>query len=143
MDAATADEILDRLLDGYPRHGFDDPTIVAWSDAINDALTATGADPNRALELARRWARTHERFPNLVEFLAVIAPRQPEPPPEDPDDVRLGPAAMGRMSSMWRKALTDVDKRIANTGHKGAGGHWHGGPDPCPLCGGQKPTWTR
>lgn len=139
MDAEEADEILTKLLAGYPRHELDDEALIVWADAIQES----GADPVKALEIARRWPRTNQWLPSLAEFLVVIAPRRYDTPPEDADDVRLGPAAMGRMSSMWRKALADVDKRIANTGHKGAGGHWHGGPDPCPLCGGQKPTWTR
>lgn len=140
MDAAQADQILTQLLAGYPRHDLDDETLVVWAEAINES----GADPARSLEIARRWPRTHEWLPSLAEFLIIIAPRRYDQPPEDPDDLRLNPAASQQMTRVWRTELDKVAKRVADIGAgRGSGGHWHGGPDPCPLCGGISHTAAR
>lgn len=136
MNAEQADAILSALTVGYPKATLEDETLVAWADAIED----TGGDADRALEIARRWARTHEWFPTLAEFLAVITPHTYVQPVDDPDEMRVPPAVARQMGRLWRQALADVDARIAaNPLPRGAAGHWHGGPDPCPLCRGRPP----
>lgn len=140
MTPQEADRILGELIVGYPRAELADETLVAWADAIYD----TGADPKAATETAHRWPRTHERFPSLAEFLSVITPRSYLQPVEDPDDLRLNPAAGQRLARVWRTELDKVAKRVAEIGAgRGSGGHWHGGPDPCPLCGGISQTAAR
>lgn len=140
MDPSDAAAVLERLLAGYPLVDLDDRSLAAWVEAIED----TGADPIKALETARRWPRTRDRFPSLAEFLSVITPRSYLQPVEDPDDLRLNPAAGQQLARIWRTELDKVAKRVAEIGAgRGSGGHWHGGPDPCPLCGGISQTAAR
>ena len=136
MDPAEADEILTLLLAGYPTTKLSDETVVAWADAIAES----GADPIKALEVARRWSRTHERFPNLAEFLTTVTPRTYTQPADDPDELRPSPKLAAELAAKWRTALVEHDARVAELhSSRGAAGHWHGGPDKCPLCGGVPP----
>jgi hypothetical protein len=131
-----ADRVLGELIAGYPKANLSDETVVLWADAIRDS----DGDFDKAAEIARRWPRTHEWFPNLAEFLAVITPRNYAEPADDPDDVRLNPAASQKLARMWRAELGKVSRRVDSlANHRGAGGHWHGGPNPCPMCGGDPP----
>lgn len=134
MDRTDAAAVLDELMAGYPWSDMDQLARLNWVEAIEDS----GADPGRGKEIARRWSRTHEKFPSLAEFLAVITPHVYIQPPDDPDELRVSPALAHKLSRAWRDALAAVDEKIAQAGaHRGVAGHWHGGPDPCPLCGGQ------
>jgi hypothetical protein len=138
MDRTDAASILDELLAGFPFTDLDVAARSAWAEAIED----TADQPGNAREIGRRWCRTHERFPTLAEFLNVITPYTP--PPVDPDELRVPPVVSRRIFGVWREALSVVDKKAAAIGdHRATGGHWHGGPDPCPMCGGKPPMTIR
>lgn len=134
MDRSESTEVLHRLLAGYPLVDLDDASLLAWMEAIED----TDAEPAKAIEVARRWPRTHERFPSLAEFLAIITPRT-YIEPADPDDIRPDPETAHKLARVWRSALGQVAERRARIGDgRGADGHWHGSDTPCPMCGGRK-----
>lgn len=136
MNLTDAESTLDSLMASYPRHGLNAKGVEAWIEAVRD----TEADPTKTLEIARRWARAHEWFPSLAEFLTAITPRRPVGMVDDPDEWRVSPVVARELASVWRQALADVDKRIAQNGvTRGVAGHWHGGDTPCPLCGGRRP----
>lgn len=136
MDRTESAAVLESLIAGYPRMDLEDATLTAWVEAIED----TGADPAQALETARRWARTHERFPHLAEFLTTITPRTYLRIVDDPDEMRVPPVVARQMGRLWRQAIDDANAKAerARSG-RGVVGHWHGGPDPCPMCGGSRP----
>lgn len=137
MTPEQADRVLDALIAGFPRHGLDAAGRITWSDAIRDS----SADFDRAQETAYRWPRTHEWFPSLAEFLTVVAPRLRcvSDEPEDPDKWLPAPDVGRRMIAELRVALA---KKQHPSG-RGLDGHWHGGPDPCPTCGGMNPKLRR
>lgn len=138
MNHDQAGAVLDALVAGF-RTDLSDSQVESWMDAIQDC----GADPDKAQEIAYRWPRTHDRFPSMAEFLTVIAPRQ-NLITVDPDDHEVDLGVQRRIVRMWRDSLVEVDKRVRNSGAtKGVDGHWHGGPDPCPVCGGIAPRAAR
>lgn len=134
MDRAESTDVLDALIAGYPRMDLEDTTLSVWVEAIEDS----GADAGRSREVARRWPRTHERFPSLAEFLAVITPHVYVEPVDDPDEMRPSPQVARQLAGYWRNALAANDEKAQRIGSPrgGTNGHWHGGPDPCPMCGG-------
>lgn len=135
MTFDEAGDILEALILSYPRHGLTDAAMESWIEAIHDSR----AEPDQALLVARRWGRTHEWFPSLAEFLVVVTPRQEVQPVDDPDEWRASPAIARRMAREWRIALDAAAKKAAEvSGGRGVEGHWHGGPKPCPVCGGMK-----
>lgn len=130
MDAEQAAKVVRTLIAPFPRHGLNDEGLTMYADSIE----ASGAEYGRAHEIAMRWARTHGFMPSLHEFLAVITPRQ-EVVVSDPDAVEIHPEVQRGMIEMLRDKLRETDARRSG---RGVDGHWHGGPDPCPVCGGMK-----
>ena len=129
MTQTQADRVMKTLLDVYPRHGLSPDGIARYADHLIDS----GAEYDRAQEIAKRWPNTHEFFPSLAELMAVVATRKYVV--ADPDDTEIHPDVRRRIQSMWRDALAAADKKAEK---RGANGHYHGGPDPCSLCGGMK-----
>lgn len=127
MTPAEAAEVVDRLIAPYPGPPWPQQTLDAWTDAV--ARSSAGFQPS--LGVADRWAEANDRTPSLHQFLAAIAP--PPPPAayvagHDPDQWRPDPAVARRLAHTWRAALAATKA-----------GHYHHGPNPCPVCGGQRP----
>lgn len=129
MNHEQADRVVRTLVEVFPRHGLDSDGLRRYGDA----LVECGADFDKASVIAERWPKTHPFFPSLAELLAVVSPR--ESAVADVDDVKIHPAVMARMTGMWREKMAEVD--VKRTG-RGPDGHWHGGPEPCPVEGGMK-----
>jgi hypothetical protein len=129
MTEEQAARVMKSLTDVYPRHGLTDDGINRYVDVLIDS----GADFDRTSLIAERWPKTNGFFPSIAELMAVVATRKYVT--ADPDDTSVHPDVMRRMTALWREKMAEVDKR--RTG-RGPDGHWHGGPDPCPVCGGMK-----
>jgi hypothetical protein len=129
MTQTQAERVMKALTDVYPRHGLEGDGLNRYVDTLIDS----GAEFDRAHEIAMRWPKTHDFFPSIAELMAVVATRKYVT--ADPDDTSVHPDVMRRMTALWREKMAEVDKR--RTG-RGPDGHWHGNPDePCPVCGGR------
>ena len=129
MTQEQADRVVKTLTDVYPRHGLAADGLCRYADHLIDS----GADFDRAHEIAMRWPNTHEFFPSLAELMAVVATRTYVV--ADPDDTAVHPDVQRRMTALWREKMAEVDMR---RGGRGPDGHWHGGPAPCPVCSGMR-----
>lgn len=129
MAPITADEIVtvvEYFGAAWPWAEWSEPTMAVWIDGLADpALNVDGAV---ALHVARRCARKWDRPGSMAEFLSEyrteVERRKPttraiEAAPTDRQGYQ-------RYLAAAREAITrSADNR-----------HWHGGPEPCEVCGG-------
>lgn len=116
----------------FPTMEISDDTADLW------VLELADIDPQDAQVGMREYVRTNDTIPNVAKFRTACAeakkarervyldemPALPTPPPVPPPTEVRQLAQRLRLKSM-------------------AGGHWHGGPDPCPMCGGLPPVGER
>lgn len=133
MTLADAALVLDTLMAPFPRWDLDQAARRSWVHAIANS----GARKDVALGQAEAWGRANIHPPALAELLARIRP--PAPPPADPDTaMSANPAVLHRIRATLADAGKAIERRVGPAACEAHGGHWHAGPDPCPVCGGLK-----
>lgn len=136
MTPPEAEHLVDRLIAAFPGHWPDD-TIDLYARvlervdhphgqvAVDRAITTLDATPSI------RW---------LLDTANAEARRTGDyTPPVDPDEpLNVAPTVVQRVRAGYTEAVKRIEQRVAaaelTRGQGLAGGHWHGGPQPCPIC---------
>lgn len=134
MKSTEAEHLVDRLIAAFPRHDWSDATIDLYARALERVEHAHGqVAVDRAvttLDLAPtvRWLldTAHAEARRTGAYVDPVDPDVPFTP---------APGVAARVRASLAEAGARIDARVP-AGGKGAGGHWHGGPDQCPVCGG-------
>lgn len=134
LNADQAIDLVDALIAAFP--------VSDWSDATVDLYVRRlerVAHPHRLVAVDRaittldnaptiRWLldTAHAEALRTGDYVAPVDP-----------DVPLAAAAgvVARVRARLVEAGAEIDRRVP-AGARGVGGHWHGGPAPCPVCGG-------
>lgn len=131
MNAKEASSVLAALSAAWPSHDMPEDTVRLWvglladvelPDAMAAARVVVKQDrffPPISRYLQECEAQSHGRRNRLAAERGLPRNHQTVAPPP-------------RLVAMLRDTL--AQQRTAN--------HWHGGPDPCPICGGMAPTVT-
>ena len=128
-DEATA--VLAALASAWPNQDLSEPTVEVWRSFLDEI------DADDGVAAAREVIGSERFFPSIARFREAATaarharrnhdaatrglPRRPEQP--------IG-------SERWRAVVEEVWNILAERGTRK---HWHGGPDPCPACGGGPP----
>jgi len=127
----TPDEtagVLAMLTAAFPNVDLEEPTIELWMSALGEV------DHRDGQAAAGAVIRTEKFFPAVSTFFDAVA--------AETHGRRVREAAMrglprptGRPvgQDRFRRAIEEVWDTLAERGTRK---HWHGGPDPCPVCGG-------
>lgn len=132
MDEKQAAALLSALATAYPNVEVAATTAQTWAGALRSVRVE---DARVAYE---RLIRTCKFFPSIAEFFnEEHAARRARENREAAD--RGLPAAMGVAPRPGRLTtlLSQLREELYDSSAKD---HWHGGPDPCPKCGGTKPA---
>lgn len=134
MTPAQADTLTDRLMAAFPRHDWSDATVDVYARALERLDAAHGAHAvDRAvttLDLTPtvRWL-LDTAHAEALRTGAYVAPVDPDAP------LAAAPSVVSGVRARLAEAGRAIDARTP-AGARGLGGHWHGGPDQCPVCGG-------
>lgn len=97
------------------------------------------------LEAAVRLVETMEKMPTPAAFNAMVTTIGRE---RYAEQRQLAAQSEGRLldpgtglTDKVRQVIADLRASFATA--NGTRGHWHGGPDPCPVCGGVAPDVLR
>lgn len=136
MTPHQATQVIAALTAAWPTHDMPDDTMRLWVGLLADV------DQGDAMEAARTVVKEDRFFPPISRFLQLAEERcharrnreatergLPRQPPQ-----RVSPERMTQILGGLRAQLA---------ARRGAGGHWHGGPNPCPVCGGMAPPTHR
>ncbi len=107
-------------------------TVTTWTGALRSVRVED------AREACEKLIRTCRFFPSIAEFFnEETAARRAR---ESRESAERGlPGVSGTIPPPERlaKLLSQLREEL---GDSGARDHWHGGPNPCPKCGGTKST---
>lgn len=132
MTPAESATILGLLSAGFPAIQVSQETAIVWMEALADI------DPQDALPAARTLIKRAPRFPTVsqlreeAESLAHARRNR-----EATDRGLPARSAVGVRPERLEEILAGLRARMAV--QRGTRGHWHGGPEPCPVCGGLAP----
>lgn len=128
MDRPEATKCIEMMMVIWPRSVPEDEALQRWTSHF-----AT-LDETVVLEIIDKLEKTYDNWPTWHQFHALIYPTLMAPDIKQPLFNPVTPeerANVARLISEMRSALKSSE-----------GEHRHGGPDPCPVCGGIKPTYT-
>lgn len=117
----------------------DEQTIDVWfQSALHDL------DLDFALDVALRLVETEERFPTPARFNSERARIERDRREAAERDVRaeqpsLGAPGMESDAEQRRRFVAEMRGHLARIGEN-LKRHWHGGPEPCPVCSGIAPS---
>lgn len=130
MNARDTAAVLGILSAAWPNQAITPETATVWRDILADIDSADAMHAARALVKREHW------FPSLAQFRSEAEahaharrnkraashglPASPQPPTAD-----------------GHRRFVDMARQMLAT-QRGTS-HWHGGPDPCPVCGGIAP----
>lgn len=109
----------------FPTFDPSDDTVDVWVAEVGDI------DPADAGDAMRHLVRTCDFPPTIAKFRMACK------------EIGLR-RRQGRYQALemarhpWPDELVEEIKRMSSTAAKRK--HWHGGPNPCPVCGGMKPA---
>lgn len=121
--------VLRMLTTAYPEFHLTEPGAVLWAKHFKDF------DFDDANAAADQWIVSSERFPKINQLTeltrtvmrnrrdneSALALSEAPPTPEQRSQIQ-------EMMATTRSLLTNMRKKQ----------HWHGGPNPCEICGGMK-----
>jgi hypothetical protein len=137
MTPHEAETLVDRLIAAFPRHDWLDDTIDLYARclerveldhgkvAVDRAVTTLDLAPTVRWLLDTAHAEARRTG-------AWVEPGDADTP------VNAHPTVIARVRASLAEAGKVIDQRVAAAEliHGSlAGGHWHGGPEPCPICG--------
>lgn len=138
MNHEEAAGVLAIMAAPYPWDVPDDQTEVWYRAALERV------DLELGLEAAVRLVETMDRMPTPAAFNSMVTTIGRERYAEHRQETAQ---AEGRlldpgvaMPERARQAIADLRASFAAAETRG---HWHGGPDPCPVCGGVNPEVLR
>lgn len=135
MNADGAKLVIRYLCSAYPNQQIADGTVAVWCEHL------AGQTVEDAMNAAKRLVRSTRWFPSVAEFLECCRLER-----------ELREANFVRAELTAPKESAEQRKRVAerfmavcreSVASRNKKQHWHGGPDPCPVCGGMKPQPTR
>lgn len=110
----------------WPNFGLTEDTVEVWLEAVADV------DPAVAVQAREELVKTCEFVPTIARFrkeCATVAHWRRERTTQ--------PALPTGSKPAWPDELvTDLKAMALEAGTRS---HWHGGPYPCPVCGGLNP----
>ncbi len=112
----------------WPNFGLTEETVEVWLEAVADI------NPEHAVQARETLVKTSEWVPSIARFrqeCASIAHWKRE---------RFAAAAglpPGPAAALPIELVADLRQNLASNGPRK---HWHGGPHPCPSCGGVIPA---
>jgi hypothetical protein len=122
--------VLGYLSAAFPQVTVAPQTVAVWADQVGGQ---EGVDAHAA---ARRVVRSNKWFPSIAEFLEAcrlereLRSQKFEVAGELPSaETKANRAEVARRFVALSKELLESQKGKV---------HWHGGPDPCLVCGGMK-----
>lgn len=134
MNRDEAAQCLAIIAAPYPWDVPDDQAEVWYQAALERCDTELG------VEVAVRLVETMERMPTPAAFNAAVAEIQRErylaakTEQAQAEGRLLDPGAPP--PNRVKQAIADLRASMSQSGTRG---HWHGGPDACPVCGGINP----
>lgn len=141
MNINQAEALVDDLMAAFPGRGWADDTIDLYARCLQPVYLELGA------HAVQRSITTLDSAPTvrwLLDTARAEGKRIGQENCADPEDadrsLNADPAVVQRVRGLYLEACALIDKRAPRTG-RGDNGHWHGGPDPCLVCGGQIPTY--
>jgi Loader and inhibitor of phage G40P len=131
MNTNEATAVLAALASAWPNQDLTEPTVEVWRSFLDEI------DADDGLAAAREVIGSERYFPPIARFReAANAARQARLNREAAtrglprhEDQPVGP-------ERWRAAVELARNTLAERNTRK---HWHGGPDPCPVCGGGPP----
>lgn len=132
MTPHEATQVIAGLNAAWPTHEMPEATIRLWVGLLADV------DQGDALEAAKTVVKEDRFFPPISRYLQLCEERCHARRNRDADSRGLPPMPSQRVSpERMTQILGGLRAQLAV--RRGAGGHWHGGPEPCPVCGGINP----
>lgn len=110
----------------FPNFDPSDDTLDVWVAEVEDI------DPTDAYEAMRSLVKTSRFVPSIAEFRAeckALALRRQQQPPARAISTGRGEVPEELVGAL-RVMAADASRKQ----------HWHGGPEPCRVCGGMKPS---
>jgi hypothetical protein len=131
MERTDALSVIARLMASWPSKQWSDPEVEMWLEdlaawTVEEGMAATQAC-RRALDFSPSWA---EFYTSLGDARRL-------------QNRTIYTRELTRPGVMTREANREAVKLIRSwyaDSDKRRGEHWHGGPEPCPVCGGQRPA---
>lgn len=111
-------------------------TVAVWAEHL------AGQTMQDAMNAARRLVKLNRWFPSVAEFLENC---RLERELREASFVQAGELEAPKVSAEQRQRVAERFMAVCREAAAGRNrsGHWHGGPEPCPVCGGMKPQPTR
>jgi hypothetical protein len=138
----TAEGLVDKLMAAFPRFDWTDETIDLYARCLEPVYVELGD------HAVHRAITTLDSVPTVRWLLDTARAEgrrigREHTDPQDGDEAfNADPAVAQRVRGLYVEACARIDQRATRVG-KGDSAHWHGGPDPCPVCGGQVPSWLK
>jgi len=124
MRPGEAAEVLHFLLAAFPSQELEEQTMRLWIDVLGHVEVADARVAASALIADREF------FPSLAALRKYVATAQRAR--ENRDAARRGlPGPSPARPDRFRESVEGVWDALAERGTRK---HWHGGPDPCPVC---------
>lgn len=130
QDATT---VLGLLTAAWPNQDMPAETAELWIGMLSEL------DVDDAKSSARTVIRNDQWFPSIARFIQVAEAAKHAR--ENRFAAQRGLPSVGRSVPPPQRLIEATRQLLAEQAKKK---HWHGGPDPCPVCGGMKsPTVNR
>lgn len=135
MNRLESDQVVDLMASPHAWEP-DEEQRTVWH---HSALQGIGLDIG--LDVAMRLVESEERFPTPARFNKerALVDRERYLTEREEDRQQALPG-VPTSADVRRDALGRMRTTLATMSRDGARGHWHGGPDPCPVCGGINPA---
>ncbi len=129
MTPADAANVLGLLTAAWPNQDMPDRTVDLWLGLLSEL------DLSDAKEAARTVVRQDQWFPSVARFIqAAEAAKHGR---QNREAAHRGLGDGHRPAAPPAQLVEATRQLIAEQAGKK---HWHGGPDPCPVCGGTAPA---
>lgn len=133
--------LVDKLMAAFPRHDWSDTAVALYARCIQPLETELGGHAVERAVMTLDLAPTVRWLIDTARAEAIrLGVNQPHMDADEP--VAANPEVVSKIKQMYLDAFAKIDERVPKSA-RGDGGHWHGGPNPCPVCGGMAPAWLR
>jgi hypothetical protein len=134
MNATETAAVLAYFAAAWPDKDFPTQTVDVWVDACADL------DPIAANTAMRRMVKQENWFPTIARFRAAVAAE--EHAQRNQFAARAGLPSPEPVGEPPKALLAAIRAMVADM-KKNQRKHWHGGPNPCEVCGGIDPKLRR
>lgn len=119
--------VLAYFASAWPNYDLTEPTVRVWQQECADL------DPLDAEQAMRQLVRSEQFFPTIAKFRQQVRTLA-----YDRRHRQVATAIGSGAPQPWPSELVaSIKATIASNGTRR---HWHGGPNPCPVCGGIAPA---